>query len=203
MSMEDAFWTHDTLLFEASFKYYRDKKQLVRGKIHLAGEQYNFNSFGHSLERSYLNNPKGQRMYMLMHPYVVQPNIVMSMVVQPKHYADAGDILGKTIDSARVEGFQHHDIGNAQAWYYPEDKILILWECFFHDYARDLPLLKDANMSQLWINFERWLLNQYPDAEKIVTPFADPIWEVKEYQSFLRARGYTKGKPGTFAKLLK
>jgi hypothetical protein len=199
--MEDSFWTHDTLLFAGSFKYYRDKKQEVRGKIHMVGERYNFNNLGHSLERNYLTNLKGQRIYLLMHPYVVQPNIVMNMVLQPKHYADAGDIIGKTI-SSRVEGVRHHDIGNAQAWYYPEDNILVLWECFLHDHVRDFPLLKDTHMAQLWTGFERWLLNQFPEAEKIVTPFADPIWEAKEYQSFLRRRGYKKGKSGTFFKPL-
>jgi hypothetical protein len=54
-----------------------------------------------------------------------------------------------------------------------------------------------------WIRLERWLLNRYPDAEQIVTPSAGPIWNVKESQAFLRARGYTKGHPGTFAKFLK
>jgi hypothetical protein len=199
--MEDSFWTHDTLLFEGRFRYYHDKKQEVRGKIHLAGERYDFKSFGHGLERSYLNNPKGQRVYLLMHPYIVQPNIVMNITIQPKHYADAGTILGKSIDS-RVAGLRHEDIGNAQAWYYPEDKVLVLWECFFHEYARDVPLLKDTNMASLWTGFEKWLLNRFPDAEKIVTPFADPIWEAKEYQSFLRKRGYTEGESGTFIKPL-
>jgi hypothetical protein len=199
--MDDPFWTHDTLLFAGSFKYYRDKKQEVRGKIHMVGERYDFNSFGHSLEREYLNNRTGQRIYLLMHPYVVQPNIVMNIILQPKRYADAGDIIGKTT-SSRVEGVRHHDIGSAQAWYYPEDKILLPWECFLHTFARDVPLLKDTNMVQLWTGFERWLLTQFPEAEKIVTPFADPLWEVKEYQSFLRKRGYKKSKSGTFAKLL-
>jgi hypothetical protein len=198
--MDDPFWTHDTLLFEGSFKYYRDKKQQVRGKIHMVGGRYDFNNF-HRLERSYLNNPNGRCFYMLMHPYVVQPNIVMNIALQPKHYADAGDIIGKTISSS-VEGVRHHDIGSAQAWYYPEDKILVLWECFLHDFARDVPLLKDTNMAQLWTGFERWLLNQFPEAEKIVTPFADPIWKVKEYQEFLRVQGYKKGEPGTFVKPL-
>jgi hypothetical protein len=57
-------------------------------------------------------------------------------------------------------------------------------------------------MAQLWTGFERWLLNQFPEAEKIVTPFANPIWEAKEYQAFLKARGFKKGHPGTFARLL-
>ena len=192
--MEDAFWTQDTLLFEGTFHYYRDKKLPVRGKIHISEEQYDFHNLGHRLERRYLKNGKGRRTYHLLHPYVEQPNIVLSMAVQPKHYADAG---------AHVAGLRHEDIGNAQAWYYPQDKVLVLWECFFLDFARDVPLLKDTNMANLWIRFEQWLLTRYPDAERIVTPYADPIWNIKEYQAFLRARGYTKGKSGTFTKLLK
>jgi hypothetical protein len=141
--MEDTFWTHDTLLFVGSFKYYRDKKQEVRGKIHISEEQYDFHSFGHSLERSYLTNRKGTRSYLFMRPYVQQPNIVVSFAVQPKHYADAGLVLGKTTGS-RVEGFRHDEIGNAQAWYYPEGKILVLWECFLYDFLRDVPLRKDT-----------------------------------------------------------
>ena len=199
--MEDAFWTQDTLLFEGTFHYYRDKKQPVRGKIHISEEQYDFHSFGHSLERKYLKNRKGTRTYHLLHPYVLQPNIVMSLTFQPKHYADAGTILGKTMDS-RVAGLRHEDIGNAQAWYYPQDKVLVLWECFLSEFARDVPLLRDTNMANLWTGFERWLLNRYPNTERIVTPHADPIWNVKEYQAFLRARGYKKGHDGTFTKLL-
>ena len=136
--MEDAFWTQDTLLFEGTFHYYRDKKQAVRGKLHISEEQYDFNSFGHSLERSYLTNPKGTRTYLFLRPYVQQPNIVLSMAVQPKHYADAGTILGKT-SGARVDGFRHVEIGNAQAWYYLQDKVLVLWECYLYDFLRNIP----------------------------------------------------------------
>jgi hypothetical protein len=199
--MEDSFWTHDTCLFEGSFQYYRNKKLPVCGKIHIAEEHYDIDGFGHSLEREYLKHPKGTRTYHLLHPYVLQPNIVMSLVFQPKHYADAGDVLGKTT-GARVAGIRHEDIGNAQAWYYPEDKVLVLWECFLLDQTRDFPLLKDPNMASLWTGFEQWLLKRYPDTEQIVTPHADPLWDTQEYQSFLRARGDTKGRPGTFSKLL-
>lgn len=75
------------------------------------------------------------------------------MATQPKHYADAGTILGKTIGS-RIEGLRHEDIGNAQAWYYPQDNVLVLWECFLSEFARDVPLLRDTNMANLWTGFE-------------------------------------------------
>ena len=66
--MDDPFWTHDTLLFEGLFRYYRNKKQQVRGKIHVSGEHYDFYNFGHSLERAYLNNRKGTRMILPVMP---------------------------------------------------------------------------------------------------------------------------------------
>ena len=127
------------------------------------------------LEREYLKNRKGTRIYHLLHPYVLQPNIVMNLVIQPKHYADAGDVLGRTTD-ARVAGVRHEDIGSAQAWYYQQDNVLVLWECFLSDFARDVPLLNDTNMTHLWTGFEEWLLNRYPDTEQIVTPHA---WSVR------------------------
>jgi hypothetical protein len=200
--MEDPYWTHDTLLFEGTFRYYRDKKQPVHGKIHISEEDYDFHSFGHGLERSYLKNRKGMRTYFFMRLYIELPNIILSMAVSPKQYTDAGTILGKTTGS-RVAGFRHDEIGNAQAWYYPQEKVLVLWECYLDDFTRDASLLQDQNMVNLWTGFEQWLLNRYPETERIVTPYADPIWNIKEYQAFLRARGYTKGRSGTFTKLLK
>jgi hypothetical protein len=167
----------------------------------LSEEEYNFNEFGHSLERESLKSAKGTRTYMLMHPYVKVPNLVMTVALypKPKHYADAGEAIGKTTGTS-VEGFRDWKIGNAQAWYYPEDKVIVLWECFLDDYVRDVPLLKDNNMTLLWTGFESWLIARY--AERIVTPNADPLWEMKEYQSFLRNQGYNPERPGLFAKRL-
>jgi hypothetical protein len=199
--MDDLFWTHDTLLFAGAFHCYRDKKQEVRGKLHISEEKYDFNEFGHSLERNALKTAKGTRTYMLLHPYVREPNLIMSVALTPKQYADAGTMLGKTTGT-RVEGIRDVQIGSAQAWYYPDDKIIVLWECFLDSFMRDLPLLKDPNMMNLWTGFEEWLINRYPEAVKMITPWADPSWQVKEYQSFLRKRGYKQERPGIFAKLL-
>jgi hypothetical protein len=66
--MDDPFWTHDTFLFEGTFRYYRNTKQPVRGKLRISNEKYDFNEFGHSLERNSLKAAKGTRIYMLMLP---------------------------------------------------------------------------------------------------------------------------------------
>jgi hypothetical protein len=65
---------------------------------------------------------------------------MMTLAVNPKYYADSGTVLGK-ISGTHIEGFRDVKIGNAQAWYYPDDRVLVLWECFLHDFVRDLPLL--------------------------------------------------------------
>jgi hypothetical protein len=200
--MDDPFWTHDTALFEGAFHYYRDKKQQVRGKLHVSNEKYDFHEFGHSLERNSLKAAKGTRIYMLMHPYVIEPNRMMTLALNPKHYADAGTVLGK-VSGTHIEGFRDVKIGNAQAWYYPDDRVLVLWECFLHDFVRDLPLRKDPHMALLWSGFEEWLINRYQETVKILTPWADPIWQAKEYQSFLRKQGYKREHNGIFTKLLK
>jgi hypothetical protein len=199
--MDDPFWTHDTKLFEGTFHYYRDKKREVRGKLHISEEKYDFNEFGHSLEIYALKSAKGARTYILMQPHIREPNVSMTVALNPKHYADMEQVVGKTTGT-RVEGFRDVQIGNAQAWYYPEDKVLVLWDCYLYEFARDLPLRKDTNMLQLWTGFEECLINRYPETVKILTPWADLIWQVKEYQSFLRKQGHKRENPGIFAKLL-
>jgi hypothetical protein len=167
--MGDQFWTHDTILFAGTFHYYRNKKQQVRAKVHINEETYDFNNFGHRLETDSLKTTKGTRTYMLLHPYVREPNLMMTVALNSKHYADMGAVLRKPTGT-KVEGFRDVHIGNAQAWYYPEDKVIVLWECFFHQFLRDLPLRKDPNMLLLWTGFEKWLSTRYPEAVKMITP---------------------------------
>jgi hypothetical protein len=200
----DPFWTHDTVLFDGTFRYYRNKPQEVRGKLHESEERYDFAAFGHSLEKDCLKSTKGTRSYVMLHPYIKEPNLIMSVALypKPKHYADAPAAIGETTGT-RVEGFRDVQLGNAQAWYYPADRVLVLWECYLFDFVRDLPLLKDTNMALLWTGFEKWLITRYKEAEKILTPWADPLWEEKAYHSFLRKQGYNQENPGLFAKQLK
>jgi hypothetical protein len=199
--MNDPFWIHDIPLFSGTFRYYRNRKQPVRGKVHAAKERHDASD---SLERDYLTVPRGERFYVLMQPYVIEPRIVMSVALddKPKQYADQGEAIGQTTDS-RVEGYSETKVGNAQAWYYPEDRMLVLWECFLESFVRDSKLNEDEHMRLLWTRFEKWLLTQYPQTSRIVTPWADPLWEQKEYQTFLKSLGFQKGKPGLFTKLVK
>jgi hypothetical protein len=91
-------------------------------------------------------------------------------------------------------------LAKPRAWYYHEDKILVLWECFLWEFVRDKSLRADTNMRQLWQSFERWLVRQFPQAERIVTPFDDPLFETPDYQAFLRSLGYECVAKAAFGK---
>jgi hypothetical protein len=47
-------------------------------------------------------------------------------------------------------------------------------------------------MQQLWRSFERYLVQKFPKAEPLATPFNDPVAEsIEEYQAFLKTLGYS------------
>ncbi len=108
--MDDPFWNEQTDLFDGTFHYYRDKPRKVLAKIHTSDEPYD--DLDHEIVP--IKTPKGKRTYIMMHPYVEEPNVVLAFGYNPKTYADAGETIGK-VQSSRVEGFRHNQIGNAQA----------------------------------------------------------------------------------------
>ena len=64
--VEDDFWTERLPFFTAQFPtYYREPKQ-VHGRIHTSDERY----FDGSHEILPLTQRRGQRTYVMMHPYV-------------------------------------------------------------------------------------------------------------------------------------
>ncbi len=72
------------------------------------------------------------------------------------------------------------------------DKTIVLWECFFDGRFHKHPFAEDTNMKELWKGLEHWLIQKFPQATTIATPFNDPIAEsINEYQSFLKSLGYS------------
>lgn len=196
---DDDYWMHDTPLFIGIFPYYRNDPRMVQGKIHTAEERY----FGAASEIIPLKNRKGTCIYVNMHPYILEPELFMTvgMYPKPKHYADQDEAIGE-VQSTRVKGMRQHQVGNSQAWYYPSDKIIVVWECFLDAHMRNVKsLTDDIHMPKLWQAFERWLSRQFPQATRIVTPFNDPIAKtIEEYQTFLRSLGYTPITKAAFGK---
>lgn len=192
----DEFWTQDIPLFHGVFKYYRNKPQPVRGKVHLAEERY-FEKH----EIIPMTTPKGMQTYVMLHPYVFEPKLTLTVGLykKPKQVADMGEQVGEVV-SSKQEGVREVEVGKCQAWYYHEDRILVLWECFLESFVRDQPLLQDPNMKQLWEQVEQYLLAQFPQTRQVVTPFDDPLFETPDYQTFLRSLGYESVAKTAFGK---
>ncbi len=197
----DDFWTHDAPLFVGTFPSYRNDPRMVQARLHVTNEQY----FGAASEIVPLKTHKGTCTYIMMQPYVLEPELFMTvgLYAKPKHYADQDDAIGETL-STQVKGMRQQQIGNAQAWYYPQDKVNVLWECFLDARVRNVTsLTEDLYMQKLWSSFEHWLAKQFPEATRIATPFNDPIAKsIEEYQTFLRSLGYEPVAKAAFGKAI-
>jgi hypothetical protein len=178
------YYAHDFPLLIGSFPYYRGKPRMVQGKAHTSEEPYE----AYENEPIPLSERSGIRQYVHMKPYVLEPQMFLTarLYAEPKQDGAIGEVLG-----SRTEGMRQHELGNAQAWYYESEKMIVLWECFFDSSFRTHPLASDPHMKPLWLAFEEWLVKQFPEAERFATPFNDPIAESpEEYQAFLHGLGY-------------
>jgi hypothetical protein len=197
-SIEEEFWTEHIQLFTAQFPTYFTKPQKAWGRFHKSVERY----FDGSHEIIPLAHRSGQRTYVMMHPYVLEPKLTFTVGLynKPKTYHDQESPIGEVIGS-NPAGFREVQVGNAQAWYYHADKTIVLWECFFDDRFRRHPLPEDGNMQNLWRGFEHWLTKKFPEATTLATPFNDPIAEsIVEYQAFLKKLGYSPLAEAAFGK---
>ena len=174
---------------------------MVQGKLYVSEERY---SWGYS-EIIPLQHKEGKRHYLHMKPYVLEPQLFMTVGInpKPKHYADQDEVIGEVLNT-EAKGMRQHELGNAQAWYYPGEKMIVLWECFLEASFRRHPLADDPHTLKLWQVFEKWLFKQFPEATRIATPFNDPIaHSIEEYQTFLRSLGYEPVAKAAFGKPLK
>ncbi len=111
--------------------------------------------------------------------------------------ADSSEI-GRVIGTD-VTKLQEREIGNAQAWYYPAEKALVLWECYlFEPYAQKDPL-EDPLLTTVWQGFEKQLLKELPEATKIYTTY-EPIYDRPVYKTFLAKQGYRPVEKVAFVK---
>jgi hypothetical protein len=186
--IEPPYWTHDTSLFSGTFASFRNEPVSVRGKVHLAEETY----YGAASEIVPLQTKQGSCTYVNLKAYVLVPDIrlTIGLYKHPKQYADQEPVIGEVIDSYEKPKMREHDIGSGQAWYYPADKTIVLWECGFYAQFREHPIHQDSNMTGLWTGFETFLSRHFAGARQIATTHADPDFETGEYQQFLTHLGY-------------
>jgi hypothetical protein len=182
---EQPYWTHDTNLFEGTFHYFsrRSEPVLVRGKLHLADETY----YGAASEIIPLKSNKGSCTYINLRAYVLVPDIRLTIGIypHPKQYADQEPSIGEVIAAEEKPHMREQDIGDGQAWYYPADKTIVLWECgFYGHFAEDRPIHQDANMTGLWSGFERFLTAQFHPGVRLPDVF---LWPLKQSPAWISA----------------
>jgi hypothetical protein len=136
------------------------------------------------------------KIYFHAKSYILILRITLTVgLTKPK--ADSSEI-GKIIGSD-VTKLKELEIGNAQAWYYPVEKALVLWECYpYEQYAKQDPRINPL-LATLWQGFEKHLLKELPDTTRIYTGY-EPIYENQVYQTFLAKQGYHAIDRGAFVK---
>src|SRR6266446_5364949 len=182
--MNDPYWTLDTSLFEGTFRYFGKEPVLVRGKVHTEKER-STKSDVHQ-EVTPLAITSGERSSLHMRPFALIPDVMLTVGLSrdPERSGALGEVVKR-----QERKMKEVEIGNMQAWSYP-DNTLMLWECFLLDVVRYLPLQADPNVLALWQSVETFLVQQVPQAERIVTTSHDPMFDTGEYQQMLTALGY-------------
>lgn len=196
----DPFWTHDVALAEGvllSTGIHGPLPRSVRMRLHVSEENY---PRGHGTSEIVpISDEPGRRAYVLAHPYVETPHVTLQVGLYDT--PAAGRAVGEVI-SSRVEGTRPLQIGSAQAWYYPAEKTLILWELILVDHVRSVHVLpaEDETYLALWRAFEQQLVTLFPNAEQIATPSWDPAYSHDEWHRLLTILGYTPATPLAFTK---
>ena len=165
------YWILDTSLFEGQFTYFGNSPVQVRSKVYQSEEKYRLQKA--EQDREPVHTLRGTRQHIDMRPFVSVRNVTLTI--------DLNVLERKPL---------WVEIGQVQAWYYPQDHLIVLWECFLHEFVREKPLLEDSNMRALWESVARFLHEQFPEAARITTPSHDPLFELKKYHKFLSALGY-------------
>ncbi len=155
----------------------------LRLRAHVVEEHYRGRDDG----LIHLTHATGARVYIQARPYILEPEITLTIGTYdvPTPEGVVGEVL-----SSQWEGLTHRDIGQAQGWGYPADRVAVLWECYLFDRYRDRALSQDRTMVTLWAGVERLLLTQLPGLERIVTPSWEDIYELPDWQAFLARQGY-------------
>ena len=142
----------------------------------------------------------GTRASLHAKPYIFAPDTQLTVSLSPQpDLQDSHGAIG-TVTEARLRGLRPQDIGHAQAWYYPQDRVIVLWECFLQPHYRDGddPAM-DTLHTALWQGFEGSLRRRFAQAQRIMTTWEDsyarPAW-----QRFLEKHGYRQGALASFVK---
>lgn len=198
MQNDEPYWQDLVPVSTLQLASFRDP-QPVFFRVHQSAEEYD-DFLAREFEMQ-LSQPEGTRQYLHTQAVVFTPRIILNVAITPTEFnqdrepgtphpaSPIGFVLG-----AQTEGQDQIVIGNAQAWFYPCDNVLVLWEVeLFHLYdtlsKRDKGAPSDVREA-LWRDFEGLLRTRFPQAERILTPAWEPGIEHGQWQEFLRKLGF-------------
>jgi hypothetical protein len=185
------YWQLDELIGEVSF--YRETWSL-RVKAHLADQPYGRSAAAGLIP---LSTTQGVCTAVDAKAYILVPDITLDVVLGPS--GSASEAIG-TVDASQWQGMKPEYVGEATAFYYREDRVLCVWECYLEDQYQQGEPDDDPNYPTLWHGVEELLLRQFPDARQVVTPADDPLYDPADYRRFLVQLGYTRLNPQAFAR---
>lgn len=188
----DPYWNHDVVIGDGLIQ---NKPYTIRMRIHTGLESYRGKEELYPLEHR-----TGEMDYVMGKPYILYPSITITLSTYDAPTPEGA--IGEVV-SSEWEGMRHEDIGHGQAWFYRQDRVLVLWECYLHDWVRqghDTPA-DDETLKTVWQGFEGWLVERF-HPERIVTPSWEPIYEAQEgaWPEFLHYLGYQPFNKQAFLK---
>lgn len=122
----DPYWTADVELGDVPL---RGESTTVCLRLRESDERFTRHG-----ELVPLTQTTGTRRYIYARPYVLEPDIRLTVALSPTPRPDGA--IGR-VSGVRWAGMRHREVGQAQAWYYPADALLVLWECYLYDAAAD------------------------------------------------------------------
>lgn len=173
----------------------KSKTDRLYARIHDAREDYSHYAIKTELGLK-LKSLRGMRWFIHVRLEREVPRIELtilpgkSMLAFDRTDEERRQQLGVVVDS-RIKGTKCRAVGTCQAWYYPADRILVLWEVtLFESNKRAVPPLANKLLRYAWQRFEKWLIGRFPMAERIATPGWDPAYSDDEWSAFLTEQGY-------------
>ena len=135
----------------------------VRMRIHKQTEKY----YGDELVP--LSHKRGEKVYLQAQLYILVPQFIITAVLDTQSDQFESNIIGHTV-SSDWSGMTHQQIATAQAWYYPEDKLLVLWEIVLSNiYHQNISPNDNQILLNLWKAFEAFLQKEFTQTTRIIT----------------------------------
>lgn len=191
----EPFWQFDEVIGEIDIG---DEPTTIHLRAHISEEHYHRGT--DSEEIVPLAARRGTRVYVMARPYILEPDISFTIALYPTPAPDGA--IGEVVSSEQ-KGVRPREIGQAQAWLYREERTLILWEAYLHDWARTPDPRADTTLKAVWEGFERFLLRHLEGVDRIVSPSWEPIYEdTTAWRQFLESLGYRQVNDRAFEKQL-